>query len=74
MYGSHVHEAVIKGKETHSGITIHLVNKEYDQGKILLQAQCKVAEGDTPERLAKRIHALEYEYFPKVILDYLLSH
>jgi len=73
MYGMHVHEAVIKNNESMSGITIHLVNEEYDKGRILLQAQCNVEEDDTPENLAKRIHELEYKYFPKVVKDYIES-
>lgn len=71
MYGSYVHQAVLDNKEVESGITIHLVNEEYDKGEILQQATCKVENDDTVDSLAKRIHKLEYEYFPKVILDYI---
>ena len=67
MYGMAVHEAVIKARENQSGITIHFVDEFYDNGKIIFQATCPVHENDTAELLAQRIHALEYEYFPKVI-------
>ncbi|MGN6354983.1 MAG: phosphoribosylglycinamide formyltransferase [Parafilimonas sp.] len=67
MYGNFVHEAVLSAKEKESGITIHFVDEFYDNGKIIFQTTCPVYETDTTETLAKRIHALEYEYFPKVI-------
>lgn len=67
MYGSKVHEAVIRAGKTESGITIHLIDHEYDKGKILFQAKCPVYPDDTAETLAKRIHGLEYQYFPGVI-------
>ncbi len=67
MYGSHVHKAVVANGDTESGISIHHVNQEYDEGSIIFQAKCEVREGDSPEILAARIHALEYEHFPKVV-------
>lgn len=73
MYGDNVHRAVIASGETKSGITIHLVNEEYDKGAILLQADCEVSPKDTTETLAKKIHVLEYEHFPRAIEEYILS-
>ena len=73
MYGSHVHEAVIQNKEKESGITIHLVNNDYDKGEHLLQKTCPVYPDDSPETLAERIHKLEYAYFPAAIEAYLLK-
>ena len=70
MYGARVHEAVIANGETQSGITIHLVDEIYDNGKILFQATCEIIPEDTAETLAQKIHALEYEYFPKVIAEF----
>jgi phosphoribosylglycinamide formyltransferase-1 len=67
MYGSFVHEAVVANKEKFSGITIHYVNENYDEGDVVFQAKCEVTLQDTPESLAEKIHALEYEHFPKVI-------
>ena len=71
MYGRHVHEAVIANGEKESGISIHLVNEVYDEGRIIFQEKCEVKSGDTPETLAQRIHELEYQYFPRVIEDFL---
>ena len=71
MYGGHVHRAVIEAQEKESGITIHLVNEEYDKGEVLFQAKCQVEAGDTAEMLAEKIHQLEYEHFPKVIEEYV---
>lgn len=67
MFGHHVHEAVIQNKESQSGITIHLVNAEYDKGEVLFQAVCPVTPDDTPESLAAKVHELEYIHFPTII-------
>jgi phosphoribosylglycinamide formyltransferase-1 len=73
MYGKHVHETVIASGETVSGISIHHVNQKYDEGNIIFQATCEVKKDDNPESLAKRIHTLEYEHYPKVVEE-LLNH
>ncbi|MFV0470892.1 MAG: phosphoribosylglycinamide formyltransferase [Paludibacteraceae bacterium] len=67
MYGPHVHEAVKAAKERESGITIHYVNENYDEGNIIFQAKCAIDKSDTPNDIATKVHQLEYEYFPKVI-------
>ena len=67
MYGDHVHKAVRASGETESGITIHFVNKHYDDGNIIFQAKCIVEHTDSYEDIANKVHALEYEHFPKVI-------
>jgi phosphoribosylglycinamide formyltransferase-1 len=67
MYGDIVHKAVIENHESESGITIHYVNRFYDEGDIIFQAKCKVKASDTPDSLATRVHSLEYEYYPKII-------
>lgn len=74
MYGSHVHEAVIANKESETGITIHLVNENYDEGEIIFQAKCEIAAQDTPEIVASKIHLLEFTHFPKVISEYIDNH
>ncbi len=74
MYGMHVHEAVIAAGEKESGITIHLVNEKYDEGEILFQTKCEIGVNDTPESLAKKIHALEYEHFPFQIERLILNN
>ena len=72
MFGMNVHKAVVEAKEKESGISIHFVNEQYDEGKIISQHVCPVAENDTAEDLAKKIHQLEYDNFPKAIADLLL--
>lgn len=67
LYGMRVHEAVVDAGDTESGITIHLVNEHYDEGQVIFQASCPVLPGDTAEDLARKIHLLEYEHFPRVI-------
>jgi phosphoribosylglycinamide formyltransferase-1 len=71
MYGMRVHESVIREGRKKSGITVHLIDEEYDRGRILFQAECPVLQGDTPDDLAGRIHQLEHRYFPEVINEYL---
>ncbi|MCZ2224057.1 MAG: phosphoribosylglycinamide formyltransferase [Chitinophagales bacterium] len=67
MYGDNVHKAVIENKETQSGITIHFVNEQYDEGEIIFQTSCNIDEKDTAKTLAKKIHELEHKHFSKVI-------
>jgi folate-dependent phosphoribosylglycinamide formyltransferase PurN len=67
LYGSRVHEAVITAGESKSGITIHWVDANYDEGDIIFQAECTISSGDTPEVLAQKIHALEHQHFAPVI-------
>jgi len=74
MYGSKVHEAVVANNETESGITIHLVNEKYDDGAILSQAKCMVLASDNAYDVASKVHVLEYEYFPKVIEQYISDY
>ncbi len=73
MYGMHVHRAVIDAGVKESGITIHLVNREYDEGEILFQASCPVMASDTPESLADRIHQLEYLHYPVIVEKRILG-
>ncbi|MDO4692657.1 MAG: phosphoribosylglycinamide formyltransferase [Porphyromonadaceae bacterium] len=71
MYGHHVHEAVLAAGEGESGITIHLVDEEYDHGRHLLQATCSVRPDDTADTLANRIHTLEHRFYAPTIEQYL---
>ncbi len=73
MYGNHVHQAVKDNKDKETGITIHYVNENYDEGAIIHQAKTSVSSNDTVEEIAKKVHALEYEHFPKVIGQLLAS-
>lgn len=67
MYGNIVHKAVLENKEVESGITIHFVNSEYDDGEIIFQAKCKVKKDDSVESLVKKVQKLERDFFPKII-------
>ena len=67
MYGQFVHEAVITSGEVQSGITIHYVDEHYDNGDIIFQTACPVLPGDTPEKLAQRVHQLEHLHYPRVV-------
>lgn len=73
MYGINVHKAVVEAKEKETGITIHLIDEIYDNGKIIFQTTCSVEPDDTPESVAKKISLLEQTYFPKVVEEYILS-
>jgi phosphoribosylglycinamide formyltransferase-1 len=73
MFGEKVHQTVIANHESESGITIHYVNRFYDEGNIIFQAICKVESSDTPDSLASKVHTLEYEYYPKVIEDLIIK-
>ena len=67
MYGSNVHQQVLEKKDSITGITIHYVNKEYDDGDIIFQKTCEVLPTDTIKDIERKVHALEHEYYPKVI-------
>lgn len=71
MYGHKVHEAVIANKEIKSGITIHLVNTEYDKGQILAQFETDISPNETAESLAEKIHSLEHTHLPEVVATWL---
>ena len=73
FYGEYVHKSVIDSKEKESGITIHLVNERYDEGKILFQKSILLSEKDDINSLSAKIHALEYKYYPQIIEKYLLN-
>jgi len=73
MYGSFVHESVLANNEAETGITIHYVNENYDEGAIIFQKSVFLTEGDTPETVASKVHKLEYKYFPKIIERVLYS-
>ncbi len=67
MYGSKVHEAVKDANDTETGITIHFVNKNYDEGATVFQANCRVEPSDSADDIAQKVHLLEYEHFPVII-------
>ncbi len=71
MHGMHVHQAVWKNKETESGITIHLCNEHYDDGKILNQKTTTITEDDTPQQIAQKVLQLEHQYYASTIEKYI---
>ncbi len=73
MYGMKVHEAIKLAGDTKTGITIHAVDDKYDEGEIIFQASCLIHANDTPEQIAHKVHQLEYEHYPAVIEQWVLS-
>jgi len=73
MYGMYVHSAVKANKEQETGITIHFVNEQYDEGAIIFQAKTQLHPSDSTEDIATKIHELEYAHFPRVIEELLLE-
>lgn len=63
MYGMKVHEAVKSANEKLTGITIHLIDEEFDKGEIIFQASVMLDENDTPDSIAKKVHHLEHKHF-----------
>ena len=71
MYGMKVHEHVKTAAEKETGITIHLVNDQYDAGKIVFQAKCPLDPNDAPEQIAAKVHQLEHAHYPRVIEEWI---
>lgn len=67
MYGINVHKAVLENKESHSGISIHFVNENYDEGAMIFQAEVLVENCQTPEEIAVKVQELEQIHFPLII-------
>lgn len=70
MYGMNVHEAVLKAAEKFSGATVHVVDEEYDHGKILLQDIVEIEKHETPESLAAKVLKIEHRILPEVVRMY----
>ena len=71
MYGANVHKAVLESGDQESGITIHKVNENYDEGATIAQYTCGIDQGETMVSLTAKIHELEKEYFPRTIDNYI---
>lgn len=67
MYGHHVHMAVKDAQEIESGITIHLVNAQYDEGRVLLQTKVKLSPTDSSSEIGAKVLKLEHHFYPKVV-------
>ena len=74
MYGIHVHNAVLDNKEKETGITIHYVTENFDEGEFIFQANVNIENCTSAEDIAQKIHELEMEHFPKVISKLLISN
>lgn len=74
MWGMHVHQAVVAAGEEKSGATVHFVTAGVDEGEIILQGETRLDQNETPESLAEKVHAVEYDIFPKAINIVLNSH
>ena len=73
MYGAKVHEAVKAAGDVETGITIHLVNSNYDEGRVLFQARCPISPDHSHDEIAASVHKLEHEHYPKVIEHWVLT-
>ena len=67
MYGMNVHQAVIDNHEKETGITIHYVNENYDEGEFISQQATNIENCKSAEEIASKVHELEHEFFPKII-------
>jgi phosphoribosylglycinamide formyltransferase-1 len=72
MYGHHVHEAVAKAKDKESGITIHLVNEKFDEGRIIFQAKFQIKDGDDAQEIERQVRKLELKNYPEQIEKLIL--
>ncbi|MDA1336555.1 MAG: phosphoribosylglycinamide formyltransferase [Bacteroidetes bacterium] len=73
MYGGHVHSAVSDAGVTESGMTVHWVTENYDEGEIVFQASCEIEAHEAPDSIAAKVQALEHQYFPRVIAQVIQS-
>ena len=67
MYGERVHRAVLASGDSVSGVTVHLVDEEYDRGPVVAQTEVPVLPGDTPDTLAARVLEQEHILYPETI-------
>lgn len=73
MYGEKVHAAVLAAGEKETGISIHLVNADYDKGRMLAQFYTPVASQENTATLLEKIKQLEATFFPTVVEKYILT-
>lgn len=71
MYGLNVHRAIVENKEKETGITIHYVDENYDEGSVIFQERISLTGNETPEEIAAKVHELEHRHFPEVIANLL---
>lgn len=71
MYGEKVHDAVKQSGDKETGITVHLVNERFDEGKILFQAHCPIVPVDSIDQIAAKVHGLEHAHYPQIIEQWI---
>ncbi|MFT5914721.1 MAG: phosphoribosylglycinamide formyltransferase-1 [Flammeovirgaceae bacterium] len=71
MFGMNVHKAVKENGDKESGITIHFVNENYDEGNVILQASCEIQPENSAETIAKKVLALEHKHFPLIVEEFV---
>ena len=73
MYGDRVHQSVKDARDHETGISIHYVNENYDEGSTIFQSKVEVGDQDSVEDIAKKVHQLEYKHYPEVIQKILFT-
>lgn len=71
MYGDHVHQAVLDAKDEESGITIHFVNENFDEGEVIHQARFRIDPEDSIDVIRFKGQQLEHQYYPKIVENLL---
>ena len=74
MYGDNIHKAVLNSGDEESGVTVHLVNENYDDGRIIHQEKVDISTCRTADQIATKVLAMEHVIYPKAIEKYILSH
>ena len=73
MYGERIHAAVLAAGEKETGVTIHIVNQDYDSGRIVAQERLLIQPGETAAALSQRLKSLEHELYPRVLNDLIVG-
>jgi phosphoribosylglycinamide formyltransferase-1 len=74
LYGHHVHQSVFENKESQTGITVHIVNPQYDEGDIIAQVKVDISDAKEVETIEKRIQDLHYQHYPSIIEKYIIEN
>ena len=74
MYGIKVHQTILENKEKETGITIHYVNEDYDEGEFIFQEKVNIEDCTSADEIANKIHELEHKHFPQIIEKLLIPN
>ena len=74
MYGMNIHNAILENKESQTGITIHYINENYDEGTYIFQKAIPIENCKTAEEIAKKVLQLEHWYFSQVIEEIIYKN